>query len=166
MVVLVAAALVAAAPALANDTTAELAAGGLIFVRNENVEMRSEDLMISAKEISVRYRFYNKSDKDVRVLVAFPMPDIKVEEPDQNISVPTDDPVNFLAFATTVNGEPAVTQVEQRVIAGGLDRTQLLRSLGIPLAPHLPDRRGARPAAAREMERVAPHRPRRNRDER
>jgi hypothetical protein len=30
-----------------------------------------------------------------------------------------------------------VTQVEQRVIAAGLDRTQLLRTLGIPLAPHL-----------------------------
>src|SRR6267142_1191511 len=69
----------ASASALANDTTAELATGGLIFVRNENVEMLSEDLAISAKEIGVRYRFFNKSDQDVTVLVAFPMPDIKIE---------------------------------------------------------------------------------------
>lgn len=124
-------------PALANDSTAELSTGGLIFVRNDAVEMVSEDLAISAKEVSVRYRFFNKSDKDVTVLVAFPMPDIHVEGPDENISVPTEDPLNFLAFATVVNGKPVTTQVEQRVIAAGLDRTQLLRMLGIPLAPHL-----------------------------
>jgi Domain of unknown function (DUF4424) len=124
-------------PALANDSTAELSTGGLIFVRNDNVEMVSEDLAISAKEVSVRYRFFNKSDKDVTVLVAFPMPDIVVEGPDDPISVPTDDPANFLAFTTVVNGKPVTTQVEQRVIAAGLDRTQLMRTLGIPLAPHL-----------------------------
>jgi hypothetical protein len=139
MIALVAAALAAATTALANDSTAEMAVGGLIFVRNANVEMRSEDLMISSKEIQVRYRFFNTSDKDVTVLVAFPMPEIKVEDEDENISLPTDDPVNFLAFKTTVNGEPVTTQVDQRVLAGGIDRTQLLRSLNIPLAPHLPE---------------------------
>ena len=128
---------IAAVPALANDSSAELTTGGLIFVRNENVEMLSEDLAISTKEVSVRYRFLNKSDKDVTVLVAFPMPDIHVEGPDEIIAVPTEDPVNLLAFATTVNGKPVTTQVEQRVIAAGIDRTQLLRTLGIPLAPHL-----------------------------
>jgi hypothetical protein len=128
---------IAAVPALANDSSAELTTGGLIFVRNENVEMQSEDLAISTREVSVRYRFFNKSDKDVTVLVAFPMPDIHVEGPDEIITVPTEDPVNLLAFATTVNGKPVTTQVEQRVIAAGIDRTQLLRTLGIPLAPHL-----------------------------
>src|SRR4051812_19539199 len=128
---------VAAAPALANDTAAELATGGLVFVRNDAVEMRSEDLAISAKEVSVRYRFYNTSDKPVTVLVAFPLPEIKIEEMDQNISVPTEDPVNFLAFTTAVNGQPVKMDLEQRVTAVGIDRTQLLRSLGIPLAPHL-----------------------------
>jgi len=138
--VLLAAALagVAAPPfARANDSTAELATGGLVFVHNDNVEMRSEDLTISAKEIQVRYRFFNKTDKAVTVLVAFPMPEIKVDGPDDNISLPTDDPVNLLAFATTVNGRPVATKVEQRAVAVGLDRTQVLRDLGVPLAPHL-----------------------------
>ena len=85
----------------------------------------------------VRYRFFNSSDSDVTVLVAFPMPEIHVDGPDEHVSVPTEDPENFLAFTTTVNGKPVATKVEQRVIAAGLDRTQLLRSLGIPLAPHL-----------------------------
>src|SRR6266446_10273557 len=74
----------AATPASANDSTAELATGGLIFVHNDNVEMRSEDLAISAKEVNVRYRFFNTSDQPVTVLVAFPMPEIRIDEPDQN----------------------------------------------------------------------------------
>ncbi len=127
----------AVAPALANDTSAELATGGLRFVQNDNVEMRAEDLSISTRQIEVRYRFFNKSARDVAVLVAFPMPDVTVEEQDQNISLPTQDPVILLAFTTTVNGKPVRTQVEQHVFAAGIDRTQLLLSLGIPLAPHL-----------------------------
>ena len=144
MPVLVAAGFAAAAgSALANDSSAELAAGGLIFVRNENVEMRSEELTISAKEIVVRYRFFNKSAKDVTVLVAFPMPEIQIDTIDQNISIPTEDPVNFLAFRTTVNSQPVTAKVEQRVMAAGLDRTQLLRGVNIPLAPHLRQTRDA-----------------------
>jgi hypothetical protein len=127
----------AAMPAMANDTSAELATGGLLFVQNDKVEMRSEDLAISAKEVAVRYRFFNKATSDVTVLVAFPMPEVRIEEQDQNISLPTEDPVNLLAFTTTINGKPVKTQVEQHVFAAGIDRTQLLTGLGIPLAPHL-----------------------------
>ena len=106
-------------------------------MHNDNVEMRAEDLSISAKEVSVRYRFFNKSDKDVTVLVAFPMPEVRLDENDSNISVPTEDPVNLLGFTTMVNGQPVKTEVEQRATAVELDRTQLLKALGIPLAPHL-----------------------------
>jgi Domain of unknown function (DUF4424) len=129
---------IAMAPARANDSSAELANGGLIFTHNDNVEMRSEDLYISADEVRVRYRFFNKSDKNVRVLVAFPMPEIRIEHQDSNLAVPTEDPVNLLGFTTTVNGKPVSSQVEQRAIAAGIDRTQYLRILRVPLAPHLP----------------------------
>lgn len=127
----------AALPASANDSSAELSTGGLIFVHNPDIEMRSEDLFISAREVHVRYRFFNSSPRDVTILVAFPMPEIQVNGPDEVISLPTEDAENFLAFTTTVNGKPVATDVEQRVTAAGIDRTQLLRSLGIPLAPHL-----------------------------
>jgi uncharacterized protein DUF4424 len=126
-----------AGPALANDSSAELATGGLVFVHNDDVEMRAEDLSISAKEIRVRYRFFNNGAKDVTTLVAFPMPEIKVDGPDDNIVVPSDDPQNLLAFATTVNGRAVETGLEQKVFALGLDRTELLRALSVPLAPHL-----------------------------
>jgi hypothetical protein len=127
----------AALPARANDTTAELATGGLIFVTNDDVEMRAEDLFISARSVRVRYTFYNNAAKDVTVLVAFPLPEVRVSHADQNIAVPTDDPVNIFAFTTRVDGKPVTMQVEQRVTAVSIDRTQYLRNLGIPLAPQL-----------------------------
>src|SRR5437016_13663091 len=115
--------------AKANDSTAELSTGGLVFVRNENVEMRAEDLFISTAEIRVRYRFFNRSDKDVTVHVAFPMPEVTREDT-SNIAIPSDDPVNLLKFATRANGQPVKAEVEQRVVAAGVDRTALLRELG------------------------------------
>lgn len=128
----------AAHPARANDTTAELATGGLIFVTNDDVEMRSEQLFISTEQVRVTYDFFNKSNKDVSVLVAFPLPEIRITGADDNIAIPTEDPVNIFGFATTVNGAPVTTQVEQRVTAVGIDRTQYLRNLGIPLDPASP----------------------------
>jgi len=129
--------LAAALPARANDTTAELATGGLIFVTNDSIEMRSENLYISTDQVRVTYDFFNTSKKDVTVLVAFPLPEIRISGADDNIAVPTQDPVNIVGFKTTVNGSPVTMQVEQRVTAVGIDRTQYLRNLGIPLAPHL-----------------------------
>jgi hypothetical protein len=99
--------------------------------------MRSEKLFVSMSEIRVTYHFFNQSDKPVASLVAFPMPDITVANQDTNISVPTREPVNFLDFSTQANGEPIATEVEQKAYAKGLDRTELLRQLGVPLAPHL-----------------------------
>jgi hypothetical protein len=129
--------MLAGASALANDTTAELASGGLEFVRNPVVEMRSEQLFVSAKQVRVIYHFFNTSDQPVTNLVAFPMPDITVDNPDWNVVVPTEDPVNFLAFSTQANGQPVATQVEQKASAMGVDRTAMLQQLGLPLAPQL-----------------------------
>jgi len=127
----------ASASAFANDTTAELAAGGLEFVRNPDVEMRSEQLFVSAKQVRVTYHFFNTTEKPVTNLVAFPMPDITVDNPDWNTVIPTEDPVNFLAFSTQANGQPVTTQVEQKASAMGVDRTAMLQQLGLPLAPQL-----------------------------
>jgi Domain of unknown function (DUF4424) len=125
-------------PARANDSTAELATGGLKFVTTPDIEMQSENLHISPREIKVRYGFFNTSTKPVTTLVAFPMPDIVVNGPDDNVAYPTDDPENILGFHTTVAGKPVVAKLEQKVFAAGVDRTDLLRRLGIPLAPQAP----------------------------
>ena len=126
-----------ASGALANDSSAELKQGGLVLVRNPGVEMRAEDLYISPSAVRVRYRFMNTTGRDQTVLVAFPMPDITIEGIDDLISIPTQDPENILGFHTRVNGKPVAARVEQKVLSKGVDRTSLLKSLGVPLAPHL-----------------------------
>ncbi len=131
------AALAVATAASGNDSTAELAAGGLVLTKNAAIEMRSEDLFISAKQVRVRYQFANTSKADVTVTVAFPMPDITTEGVDDTISIPTQDPRNILGFSTLVDGKPVAAQVEQKVIKDGVDYTAYLKSLHIPLAPHL-----------------------------
>jgi hypothetical protein len=140
-VVLVAA--LASAPALANDSSAGLSTGGLVFVQNPNVQMRSERLFISTRQIRVTYHFFNNTNQPITNLVAFPMPDITFTSDDENISIPTQTsatqtagsyfPENFLAFSTTVDGRPVAAQVEQKAFAKGIDQTALLRRLKIPL---------------------------------
>ena len=123
-------------PSKANDTSVELATGGLVFVKNPNVEMLSEDLFISTGEIRVLYRFANRSDKDVTVYVAFPLPDLKMDLVDDVFVIPVDDPINFLGFVTTVDGLSVHPNVEQRIFARDRDQTAALTSLGIPLSPY------------------------------
>jgi len=128
---------VASAPANANDSSAGLATGGLVLEKSDHIEMRSEDLYVSAKQIRVGAHFYNTSGNDITTLVAFPMPDIPGGHPDEMIAVPTEDPENPLGFATTVDGKPVAMRIEQKAYLGGVDRTGVLRKLGVPLSPRL-----------------------------
>lgn len=121
--------------ALANDTMANTASGGLVFQTTDAVEMQSEDLSISEKEIVVRYVFKNVSDKDVTSTVAFPMPDVKIEPYEGDRSVPSGDINDPIAFRTTVDGQPVEMAREKRAVVGDADVTEKLTSLGLPLEP-------------------------------
>lgn len=121
-------------PSKANDGTAELATGGLVFVKNNDVEMLSEDLFISTKQIRVNYRFLNKSNKDISAYVAFPLPDLKMDPDDDVTEIPTDDPINFVGFSTTVDGLQVRANVEQKVYVDGRDQTRALTRVGVPLS--------------------------------
>jgi hypothetical protein len=131
-------------PVIANDSSAELATGGLVFTQNPAIEMRSEELFISLDQIKVRYVFFNNSNKDISSTVAFPMPDITISDPADDIAIPTDDPQNIVGFKTVVAGRTVSTQVEQRAFARGVDQSALLRRLGIPFAPHIEETHAAR----------------------
>lgn len=124
---------IGASSAQANDSTAELTTGGLVFSTNANIEMRSEELAISRKRIDVRYRFFNRSGVDQTVLVAFPMPEVQASESD--VGVPDAESDNFLQFKTVADGRPVVARIEQKAFAGGKDVTERLRQLNIPLQP-------------------------------
>ncbi|HMN72425.1 MAG TPA: DUF4424 domain-containing protein [Rhodoblastus sp.] len=127
-------AILRAPPAFANDTTAALTAGGLVFGKTDDIEMRSEDLSISEKEIVVRYRFFNRARADQVVTVAFPMPGVDFTDAN-NISVPDDEADNFLDFRTSVDGAPVKAEVERKAMIEGRDVTARLRALNIPLMP-------------------------------
>jgi hypothetical protein len=127
----------AATRSFANDTSSELAAGGLIFTKSDDIEMQSEDLFISMNEVHVQYHFYNHSNRDIAIQVAFPMPDIPYGAGDFNFVIPTNDPENILGFTTTVNGRPVAASVERKALLDGIDKTEDLRKLGVPIAPNL-----------------------------
>lgn len=117
-----------AAPAAANDSTAEHAAGGLVLTRTADIDMVSEDLFVSAGAVRVRYVFRNRSARDIRTTVAFPMPDEDLTEAHfSDVAYPEN-------FRTLVDGRPVAMAVERRALLGGSDRTALLATFG--LAPN------------------------------
>ena len=133
---LTALAISALAPAaFANDSTAELTTGGLVLSKNADIEMRSEDLAISEKEISVRYRFFNRAASEKTVTVAFPMPDVTFPDIDTSFAFPEPESNNFLQFHTSVDGRDVHTYYEEKAISNGVDISARLKALGLPLAP-------------------------------
>src|SRR5262245_4086378 len=105
----------------ADDTEVQLATGGLVFVKNPSVEMVSEDLFISTEQIRILYRYANKSDKEVTIYVAFPLPDLKLDLVHGVTAIPANDPVNFVGFVTRVDGLQVHSNVEQRIFARDRD---------------------------------------------
>jgi hypothetical protein len=136
----------------ANDSSAELSVGGLVFKHDTNVSIESEELTITANTITVRYRFLNRSQKPVALMVAFPLPNIDLTDSD-NIAIPTSDSANFIGFHTKIDGRPVAFTVVQRAFLGGKDVSQTIRRAGLPLLP-LGDLRaqiGALPKKVREQ---------------
>lgn len=122
------AALLGAGAALANDSVAETAAGGLVLARTADIDMVSEDLFVSAAEVRVRYVFRNRTAKPVRATIAFPMPDRDLEaENYSDVALPDE-------FVTRVDGRPVAMQVERKALLDGVDWTKRLQGLGIPVA--------------------------------
>ena len=126
----------AAPTASANDSTAELGAGGLQLVRTEDIALLSEDLFVSADQIRVTYRFRNRTDTPRTYLVAFPLPTIDAVVPEaMNVVMPRGGDPNFVDFKVTVDGVPVAPSIEERATALGVDRTAELKRFGLPLNP-------------------------------
>ncbi|QPF93297.1 DUF4424 family protein [Bradyrhizobium commune] len=64
----------------ANDTMATVGAGGLSFQKTAELEMTSEELYLSPKQVRVRYVFNNLTSHEVSGTVAFPLPEISVAD--------------------------------------------------------------------------------------
>jgi hypothetical protein len=119
--------------AYANDSTAELRAGGLHLIRSDVIDMVSEELFLSTRDIRVKYVYRNPSSADVTTLVAFPLPDIGWEFGEAPVGLPNPSSPNFVDFRTTVDGMDIPLEVEMRaVLDSGLDVTDRVKAAGLP----------------------------------
>ncbi|NVJ92370.1 MAG: DUF4424 family protein [Methylocystaceae bacterium] len=126
--------------ASANDSSAALTAGGLVLTQNDDIAMEREALDISYNRVSVFYQFRNMSDVDKTVRIAFPLPDIRLEDViNGHPSFPVKAPNNFVAFKTVVDGAPVDMNISQRMWVGDKDVTDEYISYDFP--PSLADER-------------------------
>lgn len=123
------AAIVAGRAAIANDSSAEKAAGGLVLRQNNDIDMVSEDLFVSMEQVRVAYVFRNRARQARRITVAFPMPDRELSyEMESEVAYPGD-------FHTLVDGRPVRMSVERKAMVGHVDMTAELVRLRVPVAP-------------------------------
>jgi hypothetical protein len=143
--------IVLALPTSANDSIATLGAGGLILVRAEMISMEKEDLFVSVDQVRVNYVFRNNDSQDRTYLVAFPMPQIDPQQYlESDISVPERSKENFMNFAITVDGTRIEPRLEMRALSGGLDITDMITALNVPLNPLADETRKALRGISRE----------------
>jgi hypothetical protein len=119
------AALVPMSAALADDTMARVAAGGITFVQSEDVRMLKETLEISTKKIRVKFTFLNESDKDIRTTVAFPLPPICTTDHWQV------EKRLLTSFTVRVDGRSVATTVVRKAVIGDKDVTASLQAIGL-----------------------------------
>ena len=102
--------------ARANDSAAELGAGGVVLTKSTSIVMESEDLFISRERVRVAYVFRNVGPSDVRTRVAFPVPDIP--ECDEDASGDCDGDLqmdslpNPMHFTVHADGKPIAFETE------------------------------------------------------
>ncbi len=133
-ILLTAAPLALLAPALADDSSATLDAGGIVLTKNADIRMATEDLAISPRQVKVHYTFANDSSKDIDTIVAFPLPDVdNYELAESPIGTTTQSTPNFVGFKLTVDGKPVSTTPEERAILNGKDVTDMVKAAGLPL---------------------------------
>jgi len=130
--------------ASANDSAAELSAGGLVLAKTDAITMQREDLTVSPSVVRVRYEMRNDTGRQVILRVAFPMPEVPSNSPDgMKISTstyngvairpPTD--ANFMGFRVWVDQHELSPDVEIRAeLPDGRDIAPALREIGgLPL---------------------------------
>jgi hypothetical protein len=123
--------------AYANDSSAELGAGGIVLKKLEGVRIKSEELRISLKKISVHYVFENTTDHDIETEVAFPIPPYIAsesmgfsEKKFKGEDVRLNDP-EILDFTSKVNGKEIAVEKESRAFLGKREVTENLKDLGV-----------------------------------
>jgi len=112
----------------ADDSVAALGAGGIELLQSEDISMREQDLVLSARKVSTRFVFRNESKADIKTLVAFVMPDIMPEDLAKRDPIPIKDQ---LGFTVHVDGKAVKYESDVRAIFGEKDITDILKKHNI-----------------------------------
>jgi hypothetical protein len=124
--------------ALANDSMSELAAGGLVMLKTNDVAMQREDLYLSEKEVRIQYKMRNDTGRSITSRVAFPFPEVPHNTPSgyatstggYNIPFQSLNDPNFLRFSVAVNGVTIRPEVEIKAMLNGKDIASNLLAIG------------------------------------
>ncbi|MEI6573455.1 MAG: DUF4424 family protein [Alphaproteobacteria bacterium] len=123
----------------ANDSSSELAAGGITLIKNETISIQREDLFLSQSIIRVRYEMQNDTGEPITLRVAFPMPEVPHWTPagldsssgGHNILISPWKGLNFINFRVSVDGKEVKPDVDVRaLLPNGTDVTATLRDIG------------------------------------
>lgn len=96
-------------PACANDSSVGESNGSIQFLKQNDISMAKERLLIDSDRINVDYVFINHSAQDVTIPVAFPMPAITKNGGE-------DHSPGIANFKLSVDGKPVHTQSRWRVM--------------------------------------------------
>ena len=110
---------------LANDGIIDrTAVGGITFRKNNQIRMQEEFLEISAKEVRVKFRFFNDSARDIRATVGFAVPPYDPSGAGilSNISA---------SLKVLVNGHMVSPEFDRRAVLGDYDVTTQLSKVGL-----------------------------------
>lgn len=126
------AAALVATPALANDTEAQIALGGLIFEKNDQISMDAEDLFLSLDKVRVRYTYTNHSSAPITLLVAFPLPAVPLPGVDPEWTEVAYPDWGQIDMETRVDGKVVgLMRIDIAKVAGA-DVNKRLKELGWP----------------------------------
>lgn len=94
----------------ANDSMGTVSTSGIKYLKNPHIDMQSEDLHISEKQIRVHYKFKNTTAQDITETVLFPLPIV----PAVTVSDFADTKGLVDSFRIYVNGKPVRPQAHVR----------------------------------------------------
>jgi len=117
----------ASVPVYADDSAAEIAAGGLQLRQEARISMEKERLTIAEKKISVEFDFLNETDQDITTEVAFPIPPYSAWDDEG------DPRGTFNDFRVWVDGREQSYETEAKARLKGADYTDLLRKMNIDI---------------------------------
>ncbi|MFH0825218.1 MAG: DUF4424 family protein, partial [Pseudomonadota bacterium] len=114
----------------ADDSTARFGAGGIEFLKSDDIRMVEEVLEVSTKAVRVRFCFLNQSDRDICTTVAFPLPPYPPFFANGPSGV--SNPASIMeAFKVQVAGRQVPTQYDRKAVVAGVDVTDQLRASGL-----------------------------------